>query len=66
MTLRSVDEPQDRTPVCHIQASGTIDLYFYDDLPPAERQAMARHLSECADCGQALEELALILSLIHI
>lgn len=47
-------------PACHIQTSGTIDLYFYDDLPLAEREAIARHLSGCAECRQALEDLTVI------
>lgn len=57
---RTLDQAEDRTRGCHIQTSGSVDLYFYDDLPLAEREAIARHLSECADCRQALEELAVI------
>ncbi len=32
---------------CHVLASGTIELYFYGELIPAERDACERHLAAC-------------------
>jgi putative zinc finger protein len=46
--------------VCHVQASGNIELFFYGELAGAERSALERHLVECAECRRALEELTLI------
>jgi hypothetical protein len=43
---------------CGVQAGGTIDLYFYGELPAAERELVERHLGACALCRQSLEELA--------
>lgn len=45
---------------CHIQASATIELYFYGELTGSERIALERHLATCAECRRALEELAVI------
>ena len=45
---------------CDVQASGHVELYFYDELEPAERGAMDRHRMVCLPCRQALEELAVI------
>jgi hypothetical protein len=52
---------------CDIQASGedvyssgTIELYFYGELIPAERDACDRHLAGCELCRDALDELATI------
>lgn len=45
---------------CRIQQSPTIELYFYDELADAERQAVKQHLAECEECRRALEELTLI------
>ena len=42
---------------CDIQAAGTIELYFYGELPPDERAAVQAHLKRCAACRQALEDL---------
>ena len=42
---------------CDRHASGELDLYFYDELSAAERQDVERHLSGCADCRAALDEL---------
>lgn len=46
--------------VCHVQASGNIELFFYGELAGAERSALERHFAECAECRRALEELTLI------
>ena len=40
--------------------SGSVELYFYDELEPVERAAMARHLASCGECRQALDELTTI------
>jgi hypothetical protein len=40
--------------------SGQIELYFYGELDAVERVSMARHVAACAECRQALEELAMI------
>jgi hypothetical protein len=45
---------------CHVQASGSIELFFYGELPADEREAVQRHLSGCAECRRALEDLAVI------
>ena len=43
---------------CDRSASGTIELYFYDELPPAGRLETERHLHGCASCQAVLEDLA--------
>jgi hypothetical protein len=45
---------------CHIQASGTIELYFYAELRPGDRADVERHLRGCSECRRALDELAII------
>lgn len=45
---------------CDMQASGAVELYFYGELEPAERDVVRRHLSACPDCRQALEEMHVI------
>ena len=45
---------------CHVQASGTIELYFYGELMPGDRAAVERHLRGCSECRRALDELATI------
>ncbi len=45
---------------CELSVSGTIELYFYGELPPAERDAFASHLAGCRACREALEELVVI------
>jgi hypothetical protein len=45
---------------CELHASGTIELYFYGELIPAEQDACARHLATCELCRNALGELATI------
>ena len=37
--------------------SGAVELYFYGELIPAEREAFERHLAGCGPCRSALEEL---------
>jgi anti-sigma-K factor RskA len=44
-------------PTCELQSSGTIEMYFYDELPVAERQQVARHIRACADCRAAIEQV---------
>ena len=45
---------------CHLQAGGTIELYFYGELPPAERTDVQAHLGQCAECRAALDDLTVI------
>jgi hypothetical protein len=45
---------------CWHQASGAVELYFYGELPDAERLAMAEHVRKCVDCARTLEELKVI------
>jgi hypothetical protein len=45
---------------CDLQAAGTIELYFYGELPQPERAAVQAHLARCAECRAALEDLAVI------
>lgn len=62
MTLRPVVPAQAPAPGCDLLSTGALDLYFYEDLAPAERELVALHLPGCAECRQGLEELALIRS----
>ena len=45
---------------CERSSSGVLDLYFYDELAPEEREATATHVASCAQCREALDDLALI------
>jgi hypothetical protein len=45
---------------CLINGSGQVELYFYGELPDAERGDVERHLASCTACRQALDDLALI------
>ncbi len=45
---------------CGIQASGAIELYFYGELTPSERDGFEQHLAICRPCRDALEELGVI------
>jgi hypothetical protein len=45
---------------CDLQAAGTIELYFYGELPPPERAVVQAHLARCAECRAALEDLSVI------
>lgn len=45
---------------CTTHDSGTVELYFYDELGPLERRRMEAHLRGCAVCTSALAELRLI------
>jgi hypothetical protein len=40
--------------------AGTIELYFYGELPPPETARVAAHLRRCAACGQHLDDLRAI------
>lgn len=46
--------------ICDIHDSGEIELYFYGDLPPAERARVELHTRGCRECTDALAELQLI------
>jgi hypothetical protein len=45
---------------CHLQSDGQIELYFYGELPQDERARVQTHLSGCAECRQALNDLSVI------
>ncbi len=45
---------------CHLQAGGTIELYFYGELPLAERAEVQAHMAQCAECRAALDDLSVI------
>jgi len=45
---------------CHLQASGTIELYFYGELPLGERADVQAHIGQCAECRAALDDLSVI------
>jgi Putative zinc-finger len=45
---------------CHVHASGDLELYFYHELASTEREAIERHVSSCAACRSALDELRTI------
>jgi Putative zinc-finger len=45
---------------CHLRAGGTIELYFYGELPLAERAEVHTHIGQCADCRAALDDLSVI------
>jgi hypothetical protein len=45
---------------CAVQASGAIELYFYDELDRLERQSIADHVESCRDCRAVLADLAVI------
>jgi hypothetical protein len=45
---------------CHLQASGTIELYFYNELPLAERAEVQAHIGRCGECRAALDDLSVI------
>ena len=45
---------------CPVQASGSVDLYFYGELPLPERSALQAHLAGCEECRRALDDLSVI------
>jgi hypothetical protein len=47
---------------CQRQESGDVELYFYDELEPAERSAVESHLRSCGECRRAFDELSTIRS----
>ena len=48
--------------LCTVLASGSIELYFYDELDAVERASVDRHLPTCRECRAALEEMQVIAS----
>lgn len=42
---------------CELQGSGTIELYFYGELPPAGQRQVEDHLRACGECRTALDDL---------
>lgn len=47
---------------CDRQQAGDIELYFYGELPPAERSGVESHLRACGECRRAFDELSTIRS----
>jgi len=47
---------------CRFTVAGTIDLYFYGELPPPETEGVVAHLRDCAACRQHVEDLRAIRS----
>ncbi len=45
---------------CEQNASGDLDLYFYDELGPVERREVENHLAGCSECRGALDDLRVI------
>lgn len=45
---------------CDVQASGAVELYFYDELDRAARAGVEDHVRGCTECAHALEELRVI------
>lgn len=45
---------------CTIHDAGTIELFFYDELPPDQRAEIAEHLHKCSQCRTAVDELHVI------
>ena len=45
---------------CHIQDSGAVELYFYEELDAAGRDRIAAHVRQCRDCASTLEDLRMI------
>jgi hypothetical protein len=48
------------TAACEVHASGAIELYFYDELAPRERETVESHLLSCRHCRTVLAELGVI------
>ncbi len=48
------------TTACEVHASGAIELYFYDEVTPREREAIESHLPSCRHCRTVLAELGVI------
>jgi hypothetical protein len=45
---------------CHLQASGTIELYFYNELALSDRAEVQAHIARCGECRAALDDLSVI------
>jgi hypothetical protein len=48
--------------MCHVQASASVELFFYGELSGSQRDAVERHLVVCLECRRSLDELAMIRS----
>jgi hypothetical protein len=48
--------------MCAIHDAGSIELYFYGELPDDDRSEVERHLERCRVCAAAREELRVIRS----
>jgi len=45
---------------CTVHDGGSVELYFYGELDPAEHAVMAEHIRHCRLCSTALDELTVI------
>jgi hypothetical protein len=45
---------------CSVQRSGAIELFFYDELDGRHRTFVEQHLTTCAECRQAFEDMSVI------
>jgi len=45
---------------CTLVGAEAVELYFYDELDPAERARLEAHLAQCAACRQVLGDLRVI------
>lgn len=47
-------------PLCAVQRSGQIELYFYGELGSPDAERIETHLETCAECREALDDLRTI------
>ena len=52
--------------MCAIHDAGSIELFFYGELPDSDRAEIERHLRRCRVCASAHEELKLIRSALAV
>ena len=52
--------------MCAIHDAGSVELYFYGELPDGDRADVERHLQRCRVCAAALEELKVIRSALAV
>ncbi len=45
---------------CDVQASGVIETYVYGEASAAERAVVQQHLTGCAECRRAIDDLSVI------
>lgn len=47
-------------PLCPVQESGAIELFFYEELAASQAAEIATHVRQCRECAAALEDLRMI------